>query len=348
MVKALRARLLVLWRRSPGVCIAMAVLASSLLSLSPYFVSSTEVVRMRNALLFTVKQRADFEWTPASMPSDFKAEQGPPDPMFADLVRRLRLESMPTDFERAVAISVHLLGSSPKLVGGGIQSGLHETYDAITREGRGYCADFVRVFMAMATAAGIPVRSWAFSFDDFGGEGHILPEIWNRQLGRWQLIGIFFNFIFIGPDGEPMSGLEFRDALYTGNGLPTLVPLHPGARPGFIFEDKAFAYYVRGAAEWYMWWGNNTFSFERSWSVRLLRPLGRGAEQIGAVLQGVHPAVAILANDRNVDQIKGLQRVRVHLGVVTLAWAASLIYLLARHLLRRRQRRVPSLVEANW
>jgi hypothetical protein len=51
------------WRR--GVWLSLLVLLLSLLSLAPYLTSSTEVVRLRHALLLADDNAVRFDWTPA-------------------------------------------------------------------------------------------------------------------------------------------------------------------------------------------------------------------------------------------------------------------------------------------
>ena len=70
------------WRRC--VWISLAVLVLSILSLAPYLTSSTELVRLRNALLLIDEQDHGFDWTPDSMPPDFMLERGPADPVFVE------------------------------------------------------------------------------------------------------------------------------------------------------------------------------------------------------------------------------------------------------------------------
>jgi hypothetical protein len=64
-------------------------------------------------------------------------------------------------------------------------------------------------FTGLAIAAGIPVRAWAFSFDGFGGHGHVWVEIWNRQLERWQLLDVFNNYYFVGIEASPVGARVF-------------------------------------------------------------------------------------------------------------------------------------------
>ena len=318
------------WQRAVWSSALVSIVA--VLSLTPYLRESTEIVRMRNALLLIDRRNVDFNWTPANVPPSFQLERGPVDPFFTEVVDRLQLVALPNDWERALAISRHLLGSSPVLVGGAIKSDLRNTYKHIVTKGDGYCGDFVDVFMAIALAAGIPVRSWAFSFDGFGGNGHIWPEIWNRQLQRWQLVGVFNNYYFFETAGEPLSALGFRRAMLGNSNLLKRAPLDPGARVGWTIDEKAWDYYRRGLPEWYMWWGNNVFTYDRSLLVRTFSHISRSTEQLGGILQGVHPGLQILTTPENRRQVDALSRLRVHLllagSVAVLAcatWAVSML-----------------------
>ena len=317
------------WRR--GAWLSLAVLVLSVLSLAPYLTSSTELVRMRNALLLTDQTPVNFNWTPASVPPSFLQERGPADPFFVDVAARLGLAALPDDWARALTISHHLLGSSPVLQGGAIELDLRGTYRRIVSSGHGYCGDFVDVFMAIALAAGMPVRSWAFSFDGFGGDGHIWPEIWNRQLGRWQLVDIFNNYYYFETVGVPLSALEFRQALLSNSPQLKLAPLYPGARVGWSIEEKAWRYYRRGLPEWYMWWGNNVFTYDRALLVRTFSGVSRSLEQLGGIAQGVFPPVKLMVTEANRDQASALWRLRFHLFVAAcvcvLAFVAFLLSL---------------------
>jgi len=299
-------------------------LVLSILSLAPYLSSSTEVVRMRNALLLE-ENNASFDWTPANLPNDFLLERGPPDPIFVNVVNHLGLAQMASDWDRAIAISRHLLGGGSTLSGGAIQSDLRTTYYRIVSKGDGYCGDFTRVFSALAIAAGIPVRSWAFSFDGFGGHGHVWPEIWNRQLQRWQLIDIFDNYYFSLSDGVALSALEFRRAMKEYPRELHLVPLHSEARPGYVIEDKAWDYYRRGLPEWYLYWGNNVFSYDHAFLVRNFSHISRSLEQMSGIIQGVSPGIRILEDSANRTQLVALIHVRRHLFFVSILAALMVI-----------------------
>ena len=301
------------WRNGLWGCLAVFVLC--LLSLGPYLRSSTELVRMRNALLLVDTQSHRFDWTPSTVPEDFMQERGAIDPVFVEAAERLGLASKHSDWDKVITISQHLL-SNPQLLGSPIQSNLRDTYQHILKDGTGYCGDFTRVFMAFAIAAGIPVRAWAFSLDGFGGHGHIWPEIWNRQLHRWQLVDIFNNFYFHGQDGIPISAADFRHAMLAVPGSIHAARLSPGARPGYEHEHKLWAWYRQGLAEWYMIWGNNVFSYDLALRARNLGHFSRSMEQLEAIAIGVYPHVSLMVDENNRGKAEALWRVRMHLLLV--------------------------------
>lgn len=281
---------------------------------------------MRNALLLIDEKNHGFDWTPDSMPPDFMLERGPADPVFVEAARRLGLAGMSSDWDKVTAISRHLL-SNPNLGGPPIQSNLRDTYRRIIDNGDGYCGDFADVFMAFAITAGIPVRAWAFSLDGFGGHGHIWPEIWNRQLKRWQLVDIYNNFYFYGQDGVPISAAEFRHAMLTAPKSIHRALLYPKARPGYEFEEKLWAWYRQGLPGWYMVWGNNVFSYDRAIMVLNLGRVSRALEQLDAIALGVYPRVSLMVNEANRDAANALWRLRTQLFVV--GWLDALATLAA-------------------
>ena len=332
--------MLVRRRRNPWpTWLAAALIVLPPLSLLPHATSSTELARVRNALVFDTAPRAAFDWTPAHPPPDFLLDDVPPQAQFAALARKLGLDALDDDWQRALAISRHLLASSPRLSGGPIQAPLDETYRRIVQRGEGYCADFVRAFQAIAVAAGMPLRTWAFSFDGFGGHGHIVIEIWNRQLGRWQMLDLYNNVYFPAADGRPLDALAVRDGFVHDAAAMASLPLVEQARPGYKFESKLRDYYVAGLDEWYLWWGNNPFSYENAPAVQALSPVSRPLAQLGAIAQGVQPHAVGLVTASNDGQMAAMYRLTwqvravmllVLLGFALMCWSAL------QHVLRLR------------
>lgn len=288
-------------------------------------VPSSEAVRLRNAFLIEAGRAGDFDWTPNDRPSDFRWEHEPATARFQAAVETIRDE--PGDaFVQAKSLAAQLLKNAND--GGAIQRGLDETYRRITEDGTGYCADFVRVFLAMAHAAGIPARQWAFSFDGFGGHGHTFPEIFDIRTGRWLMLDVFSNLYPVSASGQPLSALEFRQVLLDSSATVRLRRISYG-RLEFPIEEKAIEYYRRGAAEWYLWWGNDVFSYERHPAVRFGAVLGRGGEQLAALLAGVYPKFKVLDAQRHVAQIQRMAQLRQELillgcAAIVLSLAAAL------------------------
>lgn len=219
------------WKATFWLSALLMVLAVA--SLAPYLTSSTEIVRMRNALVYDSKP-AQADWTPAALPENYLAERAPPTSTFSRVVEEHGLIAQGDDWETALRIGRQLLSGvvAHGGNGGAIQSGLDETYREITATGRGYCGDYVDVFTALANASGIFSRSWAFSFGGFDGHGHIFNEIWDRKTASWRMIDVFNNYYVVDEDERPLSALEFREALL-GAGPVRWRAVEPDARPGY-------------------------------------------------------------------------------------------------------------------
>lgn len=294
--------------------------------LSPNLMSATDVVRLRNALLFQA-QHAQSDWTPTSIPSDFLLEPPRAGGFFADVVKQHRLAESGDDWITALSIGAHLL-SGGKRASEPIQADLRTTYRVIMSEGKGYCGDYADVFLALAHASGIHARAWAFSFDGFGGHGHIFNEVWSRQLGRWVALDIQNNQYFADERGLPLSALELRRRVGANEPFQ-LRRVRDDVRPGFAHADKYVAYYKKGLGEWYLWWGNAVQAQEDAPWVRAAARFGRGAEQLMAVALGVHPAIRVLHEPANQGQRAALGQLRSRLKWFVAAALSALLSLAA-------------------
>lgn len=317
-----------MWHRITPRRLALLLLMLAVALLLPNLYPGSELVRIRNALALGPVLDAQSDWQPSTRPADFKSEVAPPDPFFADLARRLGLAALPDDDARVRAISAHLLGSAARLNGGIIDRHLQETHRLITTEGQGNCGDFVRVYTAIANAAGMTVRPWAFSLDGFGGHGHIWLESWNHERRAWQLVDIFQNYEFVLADGVPLSARQMHAALVVGQPELSLRPLHPSARPGWVIEAKAWDYFRRGADEWYALWGNNAMEQDRNPLMRATGEVSWSLRGVAALVVGLQPQVRPLPTAGNESRIRVLEVVRSRvLGAAGLITGAAVLWL---------------------
>jgi hypothetical protein len=307
---------------------SLVALVLALATLAPYLRDSAELVRLRNALLLD-PVAADPDWTPERAPVDFVREHASPSTAFQSRVAALGLQALPDDWSRAQAIAQHLLQARQGRVGQPIQSDLETTYTRIRASGEGYCGDYADVFTAMALAAGLHVRSWAFSFDGFGGRGHIFNEVWDAGSRSWRMIDVFHNYRVSDASGRPLSALEFKERMRDDGTTVRFDTLEPTARPVFRHEERAREFYARGLGQWYLWWGNAVYTYDDAVLVRLLGPVSRAAEQLGGIAQNVHPRIRVLAEDGNAAMRDRMQRLKRQLLLVSAVVAAALVLALA-------------------
>jgi hypothetical protein len=205
------------------------------------------------------------------------------------------------------------------------------------REGYGYCADFVKVYIALAHAANLPVRQWAFSFDGFGGHGHTLVEVWDRERRKWILIDVHNNIHMVdAATGEPLSAFECREAFIGQRAHAAVRPNGPG-REGFRHREKLIHYYQRGSNEWYLWWGNAINSYFAHPVVRTLERFSEGAAHIGAFAFGLLPHFRVIPNPENADAVAEMYRLRKWVRAASAA-VLVLLVLLAVQIVRGHHR----------
>ncbi|NDP41110.1 MAG: transglutaminase domain-containing protein [Aromatoleum sp.] len=302
--------------------LAMVLLAGYLLRRA---FPATEAVRLRNALLLQPSRAEDFAWTPPGFPPGFKAERRDADDDVRAIVSELGVDRLPDDWSRAVRLAGHLTERADER--GPLQADLMTSYRGI-REGYGYCADFVKVFLALAHAAGLCARQWAFSFDGFGGHGHTFVEVFDRQRRRWLFLDVHGNFHFVDPStGEPLGALDVRELLQGRMALLSMKSNGPG-RPGFRYPEKALDYYRLGLAEWYLWWGNAVYSYYRHPAVAAAARLSNWLAHLVAIVVGVQPRIRILGTVENQQVIARMFRLRRQLLVIGTVWLLLLCALL--------------------
>jgi hypothetical protein len=315
-----------------------------------------EAVRIRNGLAAEVGEAGEFEWTPAQVPKSFKLNQAEPTTRYRSVAATIRAENpggTGSGLDAALAISRHLM-QSPVRSGGAIQRGLDETYQGIAARGRGYCADFTRVFSGLAIAMGLPVRTWSISFEGFGA-GHSVNEIYDTALSKWVLVDSFHSLYFVDPTTrEPLSVLELHDRLLFPDGEAAHVAIQPiiPARVPFKSDALALDYYRRGFSELALVWGNNVFDYDESSAIRAAAHASRHVERAVAIGLDVYPDLKIYPRGRSQRDVDALFRTRDRFIAASSLLVLSLAvfgYLLVQawktpltSLLRRRTR------EAGW
>jgi hypothetical protein len=293
------------------------MMLSLLSTLAPHLRNSAELVRMRNALLLQ-PEPASHQWPADKRPAGFAVDNAETLVSYQEAVSKHGLVVDGDDWATALSIGRHLLAGG-KRRSTPIQSNLEQTYSRIVSKGEGYCGDYVDSFTGLAHAAGLSTRPWAFSFDGFGGHGHIFNEVWDRKAGRWIAIDVFNNMYFTDAKGRALSAIELREGLRQGEDL-RVSRIRTDVRGGFEHDARALAYYVSGLDQWYMWWGTDVFAYDRSPVVRLFGAVSRSAEQLAAIVAGVHPRIRILQTPENEGARAALIRLRWRLlGVVVLA-----------------------------
>ena len=292
-----------------GIFIWVISLATPISKDQPF---TSEATRLRNALLANIGSPDDATWHPNSPIEDFLEETVEP-PAEIDKAYYL-LNVSGSNFEKSLKIAAHLRQGKKK--GGFIMKDTVSAYRLITHEGKGYCADYTQVFNALAHAGNIPVREWGLSFDGFGGRGHAFNEIYDFMLSKWIFIDVFNSFYVKKiDDNVPLSVLEFRNYLLKQEiGEIDIIPIVPEnfgfKKKGTINKEAAFDYYSRGKDEFYLWKGNNVFSYDSNVLIKLLTPISRSLEQLMAIALGIHPEIMILKTEHNQDRIDFLMLLR--------------------------------------
>lgn len=283
------------------------------------------IVRARNAFLLKRGARDRFDWTPVSLPRDFRVTKGVTPPVVERALRGAGIDRIQRDRERALAIVGYLLRSAG--TGGGIRADLATTFRGI-QEGRGYCADFVRVYMAAAASVNLFCRRWAFSFDGFGGHGHTFVEIYDNDHACWMFVDVFNNvFAVRRGDRQPLDAIALRAQLISDAGAVQFVPASSG-RPGYPHHDKLVDYYKRGLREWCMWWGNDEGDREHDVIARIL--LGISGRLAYRLVTGVSTAPKLVVLEGGHDEAAVVRAAKLRHRIVlagTVALVGALLVL---------------------
>jgi hypothetical protein len=310
--------------------LAVVLVAGTWLALKVH--DARDLVKFRNAMIVKVGAPDVFAWRPTNRPADFREEHAAAPPEIRDAVSAaVSSAARNSEFLSALDLARHLAtnrqrGAPP------IQKSTTQTYREIVGRGQGYCADFTQVFNGLAHAAGLEVREWGMSFEGYGGNGHAFSEVFDRGRDQWVFIDSFYSFYVTDHTGRPLSASELRDRLLTESSDLHVEPI-VREKFGFPSPERALDYYRRGAASFYMWWGNDVFTYDNN---AVLAHLGasRALQQLAGVALGVQPTMMLAAGHIETQGLFELHLIRGLLvsltAGVTLFAITSLMLFVAR------------------
>lgn len=318
----------------------IAQLAAGIVAIafSVYLFASSDTfgTLVRNSLVFE-SASSYVDWSPNDVPSDFRQETSSPPSLLREAAKNALagLDDSSGDLIKALSIA-RFIGSNPRL-GKPIRSNTVETYNRVVFAGRGYCADYSQLFLALALASDIAVREWGFGIQAFGS-GHAFNEVYVDELSKWVFIDSFQAFYVEDPETNvPMSVTEFQAKLRTFPSSENIrvVPIDPSQ---FSFPSHAAAidYYKNGADFMYLYMANDVFSYDEDPVIAFAAKFSRSVEIIAAILRQHQPAIRVVPTEENksaVIQLRAIQAALLLLGFVTLGLAVRLLWLLthARH-----------------
>lgn len=298
-----------------SVAFAMLLLASWVVLKA---IPSSETARLRNALIAQVGNQDDFEWPPSAVPTSFHQENIHVSTDFSNyLSRKLGPISTSSQLKKSLSIANFLLvHDDPNAEA--IMSNTNEALRSIVESGYGYCADFTQVFNGAAYLNGIPVREWGISFDGFGGKGHAINEIYDNKLKQWILIDVFNAFYLVDNiSNVPLSVMDFQNLMRANSpeavGNYITVKKIKYNRFGFRDDTALFEYFARGQDHFYLWWGNDSLTYDNNPYVSFASKISRHTEQLVAIALGVHQQIRILPNEQNMQDIRALIYLRTQL-----------------------------------
>jgi hypothetical protein len=296
---------------------------------------SEEMARARNSFIASVGEYAEFTWSPDQTPESFLLEQGAVPEEFLPIQAQLKSETIPgaDNWQRALSVARHLSKGPGR--GDGIMSNTYDAYKKIMTEKQGYCADYTQVFNGLAYLLDVPVREWGVAFDGFGGNGHAFSEVYDDNRGKWIFLDSFYSFyVEDATTHEPLSLLEFRRFLQGGgDGRQVKVTPVVAERFGFKSGEKALEYYKNGADQFYLWWGNNVFSYDKNFFVEMFGPISRALEEGAAILLGIRPKIKIIGSATNseaVDILFAKRRLILLCAIVFFAAGLAAVALFAK------------------
>jgi hypothetical protein len=313
------------------------------LVLAPTREASVDAIRIRNAMVAELGTPEETDWRPDAVPPAYRSETLPAPDYFADIVGRLlpaEAQSEPV-LATAVRLARHLRENAHR--GPPIQANSRETYEKIRAGKGGYCSDYTQSFNALALAAGLAVREWGFTWADMAN-GHAFNEVWDPALQKWIFIDSFVSFYVVDrASGEPLSALEFRDALLDGSEAAGIevVRIVP-QRFEFKSDERALAWYRRGVPRMFLVLGNNVYSYDADPIVQVAEMLPRSVEMVLAILLGEHPRFLFVPRPSDPEVAAQVHEMGWELIWVLVKLAAILLLCIALPVMLWRLRRARS------
>ena len=312
----------------------MVMMALPVILLVANFHSGTELVRLRNAMVFNVISTEQSQWSGDQFPASFQQEDAP----LPDAIAQVIIDQQSAADPLALMLQqAAVLNLDQRRRGGAIQADVSTTLAQIQQQ-RGYCADYTEVINVFGHALNIPVREWGLAFDGFGGHGHAINEIWDQQEKRWIMLDVFNGFYPVDQQQQPMSVLEFKKQLIADRSQIKLVRLSDQT---FGFKDDAMAldYYHNGRHQFYLWWANNNISYDEHILIKLAGKVSPHLEQMVAILSGQFPQLMAIAEPDNLHMINTMQRLKFMLWVLFFYEVLLSLLLLAMLIIIFKQRR---------
>jgi len=291
--------------RTSLVLVIIALLTSLGFWIS-FITPAEEATRLRNSLIFTIGNSADFDWAGNNFPAQFKLESQPVPTYFQSFVDELAVTQQMSEFAKMKVAIEKLL--ERERYGGAIQSDTVSALKKMREEGVGYCSDYTQVVNGLAHTMNIPVREWGMSFDGYSGYGHAFSEIYDSTLNKWVFIDSHSGFYALEPGtGLPFSFLEFRSQVMNHPGQIEVVKFHP-ERFGFKDDRQVIDYYIRGSAQVFLYLSNDVFSYDSHPVIQLTGAVSRYLEQLSAIVFGIHPKIMLYPDPRNEEAQHRLQQ----------------------------------------
>lgn len=287
-----------------------------------YLFSGKNGTLIRNSLIAGSLPESAFLWSPGEEPKDFKLENREPPSWLRSEVSAALEELDPLSVVKSVVAMMHVEDFSGKP----IRKDLKSTWGLIEKQGRGYCADYSKLFTAAMLAAEIPVREWALGHEDFGS-GHTFNEVYIS--GKWVFVDSFNGMLIQTSDTDRyLSVLEFRDRISLKDFSSLNVVKLTDPALFFQTREEGLNYYARSSDYFYMIWGNNVFSYDSNPWINKASEFGRAMERAVAMLVGKYPEIRMLETSTNAKAIKQVESFRVTLYLALAAEILLMCYFL--------------------